>query len=209
MPPARVSTRINFRISLFALFILVAGMLSGQSVIAEEKYQQGQLLVANPKMPDPRFARTVIFLCRHDITGAFGLVLNRPVDKLSAHELLDSLGIKSGDVKGEFQIRIGGPVQLQSAFLLHSENFGEEKQICNGHGLALTSSKEILSSLTKDTGPKRSILFLGYAGWGPGQLEHELARKDWSIAPGDQEILFDRNTGSLWRRVLEMRVLDL
>lgn len=205
----KIAMNKKLLVGLFTLLFLLPGALPSRSENAVGKYQQGQLLVANPKMPDPRFARTVIFLCRHDSTGAFGLILNRPVDPEPAQKLLNSFGINPAEVKGDLQIRIGGPVQWRSAFLLHSENFGRDNQLCKGHGVAVTSNKQILDSLTNDAGPQRSVLFLGYAGWGPNQLEGELARKDWSIAPGDREILFDRNSSSLWERSLENRLLDL
>jgi len=196
-------------IAWFALFYLLPDTLPGQSGKAAENFQQGQILVANPRMRDPRFTETVIFLCSHDSTGAFGLILNRPVDKLPAKKVLDAFGIDLADVKGDFRVRLGGPVELQSAFLLHHENFGKEFQICQGHGIAVTSNPEVLKSLTDEAGPKRSILFFGYAGWGSGQLENELARKDWSIAPGNREILFDRDLDTLWRRTMEKKILDL
>ncbi len=206
-------------ISLFAIFLVAAVPLSDQPIensgdkpgAGAGNYLQGQLLVANPKMPDPRFARTVIFMCRHDATGAFGLVLNRPAKTTpgATQKLLGALGIKAAGIRGDFQIRFGGPVQPGSAFLLHADKFGGDAQICGAHGLALTSNREMLDSLTTKTGPKRSILFLGYAGWGAGQLEGELAVNSWSIAPGNKDILFDRETGTMWERALEKRMLDL
>ena len=209
MPLPAVAMKLKNWVGLLTIFFILSGMLPGQPVKAADKYQQGQLLVANPKMVDPRFARTVIFVCRHDSTGAFGLVLNRPVDNLSVQKFLDSIGIDLTKIKGSFQIRIGGPVELQSAYLMHNEEFGKDKHICKGHGVAVTSNIEMLKSLTEDAGPKRAVLFIGYAGWGAGQLEGELDRDSWSIVPGNQETLFDPDADSLWWRSMEKRGLDL
>ena len=207
-------------ISLFVIFLVAAVPLSDQPGETPGKtpgessnnFHHGQLLVANPKMPDPRFARTVIFLCRHDASGAFGLVLNRPIGTSAAASrqiILDAIGLKSADIQGDLQLRFGGPVEPGAGFLLHADTFGAKSHICASHGLALTSDKKVLDTLTTTSGPKRSIFFLGYAGWGPGQLEAELDLNSWSIAPGDREILFDRDTGTLWERMLAKRVLDL
>ena len=202
--PAK-TMKLKHRIGPFALCLILSSILIAQPVKAADKFLQGQLLVANPKMVDPRFAQTVIFICRHDSKGAFGLILNRPVENLPAKKFLDSVGIDLTKIKGRFQIRIGGPVELQSAYLMHNEKFAKDKHICKGHGVAVTSNIDVLKSLTDEAGPKRAVLFIGYAGWGAGQL----ARDSWSILPGDQKTLFDPNTKNLWRRSMEKRGLDL
>lgn len=199
------------RILVLFVAILVLQPRPGlsQSGTSGQTYYPGQLLVASPKMHDPRFARTVIFLCRHDSTGAFGLILNRPVDQQPARKLLNSLGIDPAKVKGELQIRLGGPVELNSAFLMHSEIFGGKTQICKRHGIAVTSNKKVLEALKEDTGPKRSVLYFGYTGWGPGQLDGELKRQDWVVSPADQQMLFDKNAVGMWRRAPDRRGIDL
>jgi putative transcriptional regulator len=162
----------------------------------------GQLLVAMPHMEDHRFVRSVIYLCAHNSEGAMGLVLNKLVGSLTLPELLDSLGIAATGIRGKPPVHFGGPVESGRGFVLHSADYGEEGSLAVGNDLALTATLDILRAIGRGAGPRRSILALGYAGWGPGQLDGELQNNGWLHAPSDEAILFDADLDSKWQRAL-------
>ena len=180
------------------LLLAVAPLATG--VQAQGTFHKGKLLVASPDILDPRFTKTVIYICRHNYSGAFGLVLNRPAGKIELSKLMNSLGVKNTDIKGEVQIRLGGPVDVELGFLMYPDEAFKDEQICNSHGVAVTNSEKVMKSLGSADGPKKAVLFFGYTGWGPGQLESEIARKDWVTVPTDQSILFDRDFKGVWKR---------
>ena len=195
-------------IGLYMLLILSAALL-GNSLHAQNKFYDGWLLVANPNMSDLRFSEAVVFICRHDSNGAFGLVLNRPAGQIALSKLMESMDVDSAGKKGDIQIRLGGPVKSEFGFLMYPEKLDEEEQICRSRGVAITSSKDVIKSLGSEYGPDEAVLFFGYAGWGPGQLEIELSHKAWSTIPADRELLFDRNLKDLWTRARTRRGIDL
>ena len=140
---------------------------------------KGQLLIAAPEMDDPRFAHVVILLVQHDERGALGIIINRPVGEISFADLLKAVGQTGSPVPGKLRIFAGGPVELNSGFVLHSTEYHrEETQDIDGR-VAMTSSAGVLRDIAEAKGPKKSLVAFGYAGWGPGQLESELMRHDW------------------------------
>jgi putative transcriptional regulator len=169
----------------------------------------GQLLVAMPQMEDHRFARSVIYLCAHNREGAMGLVLNKLVGTLTLPELLQSLGIPAPGLRGKPPVHFGGPVESGRGFVLHSADYNEEGSLSVGSDLALTATLDILRAIGKGAGPRRSILALGYAGWGPGQLDGELQANGWLHAPSDEAILFDPDLDSKWQRALAAVGVDI
>ena len=169
----------------------------------------GQLLVASPSMADPRFDRTVILIVRHGSDGAFGIVVNRPVGERPAAALLEMLGEKPAAAAGRVRIFAGGPVQPEIGFVLHSTDYRREGTIDVNGRVAMTSSREILRDIAANQGPRQSLVAFGYAGWGPGQLEGELARRSWSITPGDSELVFDEDRDKLWDSAYARRMQDL
>ena len=193
----------------FSVMLFCAGDPFWTSLHAQGEFQKGRLLVAKPDMSDPRFTETVIYICRHDFSGAFGLVLNRPAGKIKLSKLMESMGENSVGIKGDVQIRLGGPVDMELGFLMYTEIFEKDEPICNSHGVAVTSNEKVVKSLGTAVGPKKSILFFGYTGWGPGQLESELARKDWFTMSADRSILFDTNLKGLWKRAQNKQGVDL
>src|SRR5262245_17137028 len=169
----------------------------------------GQLLVASPSMGDPRFERTVILMVRHDKDGAFGIVINRPAGERPLAELLDMLGEKDATVGGKVRLFGGGPVQPEWGFVIHSTDYrGAATREINAR-LAMTSSREILRDIGSGKGPRQSLIAFGYAGWAPGQLEGELARRDWSIAPAEPKIIFDEDRDKVWDSAYSQRTQDL
>jgi len=177
-----IFSRLTFAISALIVLTLPSAIPRAASTADEtpstERSLAGQLLIASPEIGDPRFAHTVIFIVRHDKDGAFGLVINRPVDERPLANLLDAIGENSAGVEGSVRIYTGGPVQPEIGFVLHSvESHREGTVEVDGH-VAMTSSPEILRDIGHKRGPKQSLIAFGYAGWAPGQLEAELARRD-------------------------------
>ena len=162
----------------------------------------GHLLVAMPGMPDPRFARTVIYMCAHTKDGAMGLVINKPFTQLSFPDLLDQLGIKAPPRAKAIRLRTGGPVESGRGFVLHSDDYQHEGTMPVQDGIALTATVDILKAMAEGGGPRRSLLALGYANWGPGQLENELTGNGWLTVPVDDDIVFDSELDTKWERAL-------
>jgi putative transcriptional regulator len=162
----------------------------------------GQLLVAMPQMSDPRFARTVIYMCAHSSQGAMGLVVNRVFDKMSFPELLSQLNIESGPQTRRIRIHAGGPVESAHGFVLHSDDYVRQGTMRVTDGIALTATVDILKAIAEGDGPRHSLLALGYAGWGPGQLESEIIRNSWLTVPSQQALVFSSDVDRVWERAL-------
>jgi putative transcriptional regulator len=168
----------------------------------------GQVLIATPVMADPRFAQTVIYLCEHSDKGAMGLVVNRPLESPSFEDLLRQLGIDPVPPARSIRLCSGGPVDVARGFVLHSADWSGEGSLSLAGGLALTASLDVLRAIAAGGGPKQGILALGYAGWGPGQLDAELQQNAWLAAPADPALLFDDANETKWRRALAALHID-
>lgn len=165
---------------------------------------KGRLLVATPAIGDPRFARSVIFICAHNDEHAMGLVLNKPMGALRLPDLLDQLGVKSSISVPDSPVRAGGPMEQDRGFVLHSDDFHlEDATVPVGEGVSLTATKEILSALGGPGGPRAAMLALGYAGWGPGQIESELKQNAWLVCPGRADLVFDDSLDGIWEHALK------
>ena len=162
----------------------------------------GQLLVAMPQMADSRFERSVIYMCAHSKDGALGLVVNRPFKKITFPALLDQLDIERAPDARPIRVLAGGPVEEGRGFVLHSDDYVRDDTLKVEGGFALTATIEILKALAKGEGPSRSILALGYSGWGPGQLEREITENGWLNVPADASIVFDTMLDTKWERAL-------
>lgn len=168
----------------------------------------GQLLIAMPQMQDRRFERSVIFLCVHNAEGAMGLVVNKTIDSVSLQELLEKLKVPSPGLKGPSRVHAGGPVEEGRGFVLHSDDYLEENSLVVGNHLALTATLDILRAIGRGEGPRLSLLALGYAGWGPGQLDAEMQANSWIHVPADEGIVFDEHLGDKWQRALAKLGID-
>jgi putative transcriptional regulator len=166
-------------------------------------------LIASPDMGDPRFERTVILMVRHTSDGAFGIVINRPVGERPLAGLLEMLGEKDTNVTGQVGIFYGGPVQPGLGFVLHSTDYREAETTDIDARVAMTSSRALLRAIGSHTGPKKSLVAFGYAGWAPGQLEGELARRAWVSAPADLMLIFDEDRDKVWETAYARRTRDL
>ncbi|MGK7869540.1 YqgE/AlgH family protein [Falsiroseomonas sp. E2-1-a20] len=173
-----------------------------------EGYLTGQLLVAMPGMADPRFTRSVICLCAHSADGAMGLVLNQPLDNLSFDELLGQLGLDPVPPARRIRLTQGGPVEGGRGFVLHTADWETEGSLKVMPDLALTASVEILKAIATGGGPREGLLALGYAGWGPGQLDNELQQNAWLSVPADEDLLFAEQPGDLWRAAMAKLGID-
>ncbi|MBW7921060.1 MAG: YqgE/AlgH family protein [Rubellimicrobium sp.] len=167
------------------------------------------LLIATPAMQDPRFARAVIYLCAHTPDGAMGLVVNKPAPGVDFGDLLDQLGLKQGPGGRAIRVRFGGPVELGRGFVLHSTDYpGTGATMRIDADTAMSATTEILASIAEGTGPAEALFALGYAGWGPGQLDAEIADNAWLVAEARRDIVFDAADDSKWSRALASLGID-
>lgn len=174
-----------------------------RSDVTEPEFLDGQILIAMPDMQDPRFVRSIVYLCAHSEEGAMGLILNKTVQDLSWKDLFKKMEIPIGSVNGPKQICFGGPVDVERGFLLHSSDyFAEEATLKVDGETSMTATVEILQDIAMGRGPDRAMLALGYAGWGAGQLEAELQMNGWLLCDSDTRLLFDEDHGSKWDRAL-------
>jgi putative transcriptional regulator len=169
----------------------------------------GQLLIAMPSMQDPNFRETVTFICEHGEQGALGLVINRPMD-IELGTVLEQLAMPTEDPALAIQpIMQGGPVQTERGFVIHEsgEEWESSANVCDT--IRVTTSQDILTSMAAGNGPSRAIVALGYAGWGAGQLEFEIAENAWLSAPATSELLFDTPFDKRWKKAAELLGIDL
>jgi len=152
----------------------------------DREYLTGQLLIAMPGMRDSRFARTVIYVCAHHPDGAMGLVINRLVGAITFPDLLTQLGIGPPAVDDEIRVHFGGPVESGRGFVLHSGEY-----------------------IAAGSGPRRKLLALGYAGWGPGQLDSEIQANGWLHVAPDEDLVFDDALDSKWERAIGKLGVDV
>ncbi len=171
---------------------------------APRDYLAGKFLIAMPSMGDPRFAETVILLCAHNDQHAMGIVLNRPAEGVTLASLLDELEIEpTQELFEDRPVLAGGPVEPQRGFVLHTDDYESPTgTIKVRNGVSLSATHDVLRAIASEEPPRRSVLSLGYAGWGPGQLEDEMQANAWLHGPADPEIIFSDDHGDKWRRAL-------
>jgi putative transcriptional regulator len=165
-------------------------------------YLTGQLLVAMPQMRDPRFARSVIYMCAHSADGAMGLVVNRRVGSITFDDLLKQLNIGPNKRNDEIRIHFGGPVEQGRGFVLHSSDYLQSGSLRVDDHVALTATLDILKEMAAGGGPRKSLLALGYAGWGPGQLDAEIQANGWLSVSSDEALVFDADLDHKWERAI-------
>ena len=168
----------------------------------------GQLLVAMPQMQDPRFAKTVIYLCAHTPEGAMGLVLNKLVDSITFPDLLEQLSIEPAISGEEIRVHFGGPVESGRGFVLHTADYQREGTLPINSGIALTATVDILRDMARGAGPRQTLLALGYAGWGPGQLDAEIQANGWLQVPADEQLGFGQDLEMKWELALAKLGID-
>ncbi len=174
-----------------------------------DPYLTGQLLIAMPGMRDSRFARTVIYLCAHNRDGAMGLVVNRLGGASTFPDLLNQLGIETGTITEEIRVHFGGPVESGRGFVLHTGEYSQEGTLRVDDHIGLTATIDILRDMAVGSGPRRRLLALGYAGWGPGQLDSEIQANGWLHVAADEKLVFDSDLDSKWERAIAKLGVDL
>ncbi|OGT64847.1 MAG: hypothetical protein A3I13_03520 [Gammaproteobacteria bacterium RIFCSPLOWO2_02_FULL_47_50] len=168
-----------------------------------------QFLIAMPGLVDPNFYHTVTYICAHNEEGAMGIVINRPLGLL-LNEVLEQMNITSrNDLIAQMPVYQGGPVQADRGFVLHHpiREWDYSIEICNTIGIA--TSRDILKAIANGEGPENSLIALGYAGWGAGQLEREIKENVWLNAPADTSIIFKTPTESRWGAAAALAGVDL
>jgi putative transcriptional regulator len=179
--------------------------LPKQELTPDVPWLTGQLLIASPRMGDPRFQRSVILMVRHDKKGALGIAINRPLGTRPLAALLEALGDTAPAGTASVRIFAGGPVQPEIAFVVHSTDYDRQDTMRVTADVAVTASLDVLSDVARDKGPQKSLVVLGYAGWGAGQLEGEIARDDWLVAPADPALVFDTPRERVWDEAMGSR----
>jgi putative transcriptional regulator len=174
----------------------------------EPRWLTGQILLAMPAMRDPRFAQGVIFICAHTAEGAMGVLLNRPLKTPRFVELLKQLEIEPTPAAREIRLGTGGPVDNNRGFVLHSPDWMTEGSLEVDGTYVLTANLEILTAIAAGDGPKQGFLALGYAGWGPGQLDEEMLANAWLSVGPDEAIVYGGDDGTKWRRALAKLRID-
>jgi putative transcriptional regulator len=183
--------------------------MSMSSANAKPSFLAGQLLIAMPQMSDPRFQRSVIYMCAHSEEGAMGLVVNKVLDTFHFSDLLDQLGLPASAESERISVHFGGPVETGRGFVLHSAEYELDSTLKVDEQLALTATVDVLKDIVEGRGPKRNLLALGYAGWGPGQLETEVLDNAWLTAPADPALIFAQDVGQAWEKALKLLHIDL
>ena len=171
-------------------------------------YLAGQLLIAMPGMRDERFAKTVIYMCAHNEEGAMGLVLNQRLESLTFSELMSQLEIDEDQAPEGVPVHFGGPVEAGRGFVLHTTDYQQDATLEVENGVAVTATVEILKAIAQGNGPRKSLLALGYSGWGPGQLDMEIRANGWLQAPGNSELIFDTDLDTKWERAIHGLGID-
>ena len=167
-------------------------------------YLEGQVLIAMPNMPDPKFEQAVVFLCAHSKQGAMGLVLNKLVSNITFVDLLQQLRIRSSTKRlPGMPIQFGGPVETGRGFVLHTPDYSAGDATVKvgqhlGLNVGLTATVDVLKAIAEGKGPSASMLALGYAGWDAGQLEREIQQNGWLTCPADEYLLFGTDLRGKW-----------
>jgi len=169
----------------------------------------GQILIAMPGMADPRFDHSVILICAHSAEGTMGLIVNKPLEDMSFHGLLQHLKIPRAPEGRDIRVHLGGPVERGRGFVLHSPDWeaGRGTMAVPG-GFGMTATTDILAALASGGGPGKALLALGYSGWGPGQLEAEIARNDWLTSEVPEGLVFGADDRAKWTAALRGMGID-
>ena len=175
-----------------------------------DNFLVGKLLIAMPGMADPRFERSVILMCVHSAEGAMGLIVNKPVEGLAFAELLRRYELAGGEDVPEIPIVFGGPVEMGRGFILHSADYtGEPATLAVTSEISLTASIDILRAISERRGPKQSLLALGYAGWGEGQIESEILANGWIHCDADASLVFGADYNAMWQKAIAKLGVDI
>jgi len=174
----------------------------------EGGFFSGQFLIAMPGIGDPRFERALILICAHDAEHAMGLTVNRPVEGLTVPGLLKRLGVEARPDLEPDLVLLGGPVEDERGFVLHTDDYRGDHSLRIGGALRLTATRDALEAMGGNTPPRHALLALGYAGWGAGQLEREIKQNVWLTCEADEALIFDDDHDHKWSRALQKLGVD-
>jgi putative transcriptional regulator len=179
--------------------------------VAEETINYtGKLLMAMPHMTDPRFAKSVIYICIHNPQGAMGLIINRVIEGLAFKDLTQQLNIKTENCQHlDTPVYFGGPVDANRGFVLHSKDKLSEHSLLISDDIVLSATLEMLEFIGKGQGPQNVIIALGYTGWGPGQLDIEVQNNGWLVTSPQLNVVFDPQISQKWKHSVESMGIDL
>lgn len=170
---------------------------------------KGKLLIAMPGLGDTPFAHSVIYMCAHDADGGMGLIVNKPQSEIDFPHLLDQLDIPRSANLRDIRVHYGGPVDLGRGFVLHSLDYASEAgTLTVDDTIGMTATLDVLEDMAQGRGPDVSMLALGYAGWGPGQLEREIGRNGWLVCDPCENIIFGRANDHKWMGALKKMGID-
>ncbi|WP_006788143.1 YqgE/AlgH family protein [Thiorhodospira sibirica] len=165
-------------------------------------------LIAMPALADPNFFHSVTYLCEHSERGAMGIVINRPTE-LTLQTILNHMEISSTLPNEQISVYSGGPIQPDRGFILHPTGRMWESTLRVGKSISVTTSRDILEAMAGGDGPRQCLVALGYAGWGPGQLEQEIAENAWLTGPSDPDILFRTPSADRWQAAARSFGIDI
>lgn len=169
----------------------------------------GQLLIAMPGMGDPRFEKSVVFMCAHSSEGALGLIVNKPTPQIAFSSLLEQLDIDIGAPRRDIRVHFGGPVENERGFVLHSGDYASSPATLKvGTNFGMTATLDVLEDIARGEGPHSALLALGYAGWGPGQLEAEILQNGWLTCDAAPDLVFGDDDSGKWEAALKTLGVD-
>lgn len=173
-------------------------------------FLEGKLLIALPGMSDPRFEKSVIFMCAHSAEGAMGLIVNKPIEGLNFQDLVKNLDIQVAGNAPDSPVLFGGPVDTGRGFVLHSSEYKSgDGTMAVTKDVSLTATLDILRAMAQGQGPEQAAFTLGYAGWGPGQIENEIRLNGWVHCDADSKIIFDNDMDGKWGAAMRKLGIDL
>lgn len=168
----------------------------------------GSFLISTPRMPDPRFEEQVIYICAHSSEGAMGLAINKPNTAFTLLEVLKGANLPIPDHELP-PVYVGGPVELESAFILYPSTYRTEYQLEVSPTVSISRETKVLEDIARGVGPEKYLFLLGYTGWGPGQLERELVDDGWLTVPSNDHIIFDMDCDEKWKAAAMQYGIDI
>ena len=166
-------------------------------------------LIAMPSLKDGNFSQSVTYICEHDDNGTLGITINKP-SEITLGEVFEQLGIKNADPQiSTHKVFIGGPVHQDRGFILHSPTGHWDSSLKITDEISLTTSKDIIKAIASNQGPEHTLIALGYAGWGPGQLEDELSINAWLSCQANKDIIFNTPVENRWQQAAQLLGVDL
>lgn len=171
-------------------------------MVNDDFYLKGKLLLSMPSLQEGPFSRSLVYICMHDAEGAMGLIVNKTIEDIKLADVFKQLKISEDWVSGDIPLQLGGPVEYQRGFILHSNDhsFSGTLKLDN---LSMSSSTEALNEIAKGNSPKNYLIALGYAGWGKQQLDQEIQRNMWLSLPFDEELVFGCQNEDKWEKAME------